>query len=236
MDYNYIFDVDGTLTLSRQKIDKKFESFFINFIENNNVWLITGSDYPKTVEQVGEEICEKVKAVHNCAGNNIWENGKEVYELEWKLSKDIKSWLNYKLEKSQFPMRSGKHIEERPGLANFSVVGRNATFGERKLYVEYDKKSSERITIAREFNKIFEDLNIVAQVAGETGLDIMPKGADKRQILNYVESPIIFFGDKTEPGGNDYPLAAALENKDNCETIPVKNWEETKKELEKLYE
>ena len=36
-------------------------------------------------------------------------------------------------------MRSGKHIEERPGLVNFSVVGRNATFGERKLYIEYDK-------------------------------------------------------------------------------------------------
>ena len=233
MKYNYIFDVDGTLTPSRQRIDKTFETFFINFIEFNNVWLITGSDYPKTVEQVGKEICEKVKAVHNCAGNNIWENGKEVYELEWKLSKDIKSWLNYKLEKSQFPMRSGKHIEERPGLVNFSVVGRNATFGERKLYIEYDKKSSERIIIAREFNKIFEDSNVVAQVAGETGLDIMPKGADKRQILNYVESPIMFFGDKTELGGNDYPLATALENKDNCKTIPVKNWEETKKELEK---
>ena len=79
MEYNYIFDVDGTLTPSRQKINSEFELFFKDFINKNNVWLITGSDYPKTVEQVGKEICEKVKAVYNCAGNNIWKNGKEIW-------------------------------------------------------------------------------------------------------------------------------------------------------------
>jgi len=234
MKYNFIFDVDGTLTPSRQRIDSEFELFFKDFIEKNNVWLITGSDYPKTVEQVGKEICEKVKAVHNCAGNNIWEKGKEIYELDWILPKDIKTWLTLMLEKSEFPFRSGRHIEERTGLVNFSIIGRNCTLGERKMYVKYDKDTNERKTIAKNFNKEFVDLGVVAQVAGETGLDIIPMGADKRQILNYVSPPIIFFGDKTEPGGNDYPLALALENKDNCKTIQVNNWEETKKELEKL--
>ena len=31
----FIFDVDGTLTPSRKKIDKDFEKFFINFCKNN---------------------------------------------------------------------------------------------------------------------------------------------------------------------------------------------------------
>ena len=115
MEYNYIFDVDGTLTPSRQKINSEFELFFKDFINKNNVWLITGSDYPKTVEQVGKEICEKVKAVYNCAGNNIWKNGKEIYKSDWAISKEIKIFLAKKLQESNFPFRSGRHIEERTG-------------------------------------------------------------------------------------------------------------------------
>ena len=236
MEYNFIFDVDGTLTPSRQRIDKLFEIYFRGWISKYNVWLITGSDYEKTVEQLGKEICEEVRAVHNCAGNSIWERGKEIYKSEWVIPKEAKSFLTYMLQNSKFPFRSGKHIEERPGLVNFSIIGRNCTLGERKMYVQYDNDNNERKIIAEKFNTEFRDLGIVAQVAGETGLDIIPVGADKRQILKYVSTPIIFFGDKTEPGGNDYPLAKALEHRNDSKTISVKNWKETKKELEKLYE
>ena len=62
----------------------------------------------------------------------------------------------------------------------------------------------------------------------------MPDGADKSQILKDVDRPIMFFGDKTEPGGNDYPLAEALNYIKECKTVQVNNWEETKNELEKL--
>ena len=35
-------------------------------------------------------------------------------------------------------------------------------------------------------------------------------GKDKRQILQYLDSPpIVFFGDKTQPKGNDFVLACA---------------------------
>ena len=45
----YIFDVDGTLTPSRQKMDPKFKHFFLKFIETNKVWLVTGSDRKSVV-------------------------------------------------------------------------------------------------------------------------------------------------------------------------------------------
>ena len=57
---NYIFDVDGTLTPSRGRIDKDFEKFFLDFTKKHNVYLVTGSDYEKTEEQLGEEICNKL--------------------------------------------------------------------------------------------------------------------------------------------------------------------------------
>ena len=62
----FVFDVDGTLTLSRRKIDAVFQRWFLEFCYDNNVYLVTGSDYPKTVEQVGTSIAENVKRVYNC--------------------------------------------------------------------------------------------------------------------------------------------------------------------------
>jgi hydroxymethylpyrimidine pyrophosphatase-like HAD family hydrolase len=52
----YLFDVDGTLTNSRSLIDPDFKEFFLNFIANHNVCIVTGSDYSKTLEQLGEDI------------------------------------------------------------------------------------------------------------------------------------------------------------------------------------
>ena len=73
--------------------------------------------------------------------------------------------------------RTGLHIEKRPGMVNFSVVGRNATLGERKLYARFDSVDKERIRIAKEFKTQFPNLEAV--VGGETGIDIFPKGSDK---------------------------------------------------------
>ena len=50
---HYIFDIDGTLTPSRGRIDPEFETFFKSFINKNKVSLVTGSDRPKTLEQIG---------------------------------------------------------------------------------------------------------------------------------------------------------------------------------------
>ena len=51
----YIFDIDGTLTPSRNIIDKKFKEDFINFCKHHKVWLVTGSDKDKSIEQLGED-------------------------------------------------------------------------------------------------------------------------------------------------------------------------------------
>ena len=43
----YIFDVDGTLTPSRLKMDEEFYDFFRNWIPNHKYYLVTGSDLKK---------------------------------------------------------------------------------------------------------------------------------------------------------------------------------------------
>jgi phosphomannomutase len=220
----FIFDVDGTLTPSRGKIDRKFHNWFLDFTKRNKCWLVTGSDYPKTLEQLGKNICESVHTVYNCNGNDVWFKGKRVNSSGWVLPEDAHEWLSVILTQSQFPLRTGEHFEHRKGLCNFSIVGRGATKEQREQYVEWDKEQNERNEIAEQFNYLFPEIQ--ATVGGETGIDIAPKGADKSQILQDFNDDdfIVFFGDRMDKDGNDYPLALSNYNGANYH---VKGWEET---------
>lgn len=225
----YIFDVDGTLTPSRDVIDPEFEEFFIDWAIPRNVHLITGSDYSKTQEQVGSQITEGVMAVHNCAGNSIWSRGHEIYRSDWTLPSNVKQWLRHKLQQSSFSLRTGQHIEERDGLVNFSIVGRGATKLERQIYVKYDTFHQEREKLTQEFNQKFSGME--AAIGGETGIDIYKQGCNKAQILARLEGveEIFFFGDAIYEGGNDWALAQAIKNRQSSQdaVYSVSSWEET---------
>lgn len=219
----FIFDVDGTLTPSRRKMDKDFCNWFESFATHNPVYLVTGSDRKKTIEQVGSQIYNLAMRVYNCSGNDVYEQNKCIYSNNWTLPEDAEQWLLNEMKASKFVLRTGNHIEKRPGMVNFSVVGRNATLGERKLYVDYDIQTNERNTIAKEFNRQFFEID--AKPGGETGIDIAPFGCDKSQILkDFTEDDnIIFFGDRMDPQGNDYPLSS----KNKGTNYHVKEWRHT---------
>ena len=206
----FIFDVDGTLTPSRGKINLKFKEFFDDFCRSNPVYLVTGSDKPKTVEQIGEDTYNLCYTVYNCNGNDVWQSNKHVRTNEWTLSEDAHHWLSEQLTFSAFPLRTGLHFEHRPGMVNYSVVGRNANAEQRRQYVSWDTERLERVWIADKFNLMFPELE--AKVGGETGIDISPKGFDKSQIVKDFddEDVLWFFGDAMHEGGNDYPLAQVV--------------------------
>ena len=207
----FIFDVDGTITPSRKKIADDFLPFFNEFVENNDVYLVTGSDRDKTLEQVTPEIYNKCKRVYNCSGSDVYEGDKSVYRDDWELSEEVERFLQDELDFSQFTIRNGNHIERRPGAVNFSILGRgkDPSVG-REEYVKWDKIHSERRFIALRILNMFPDLNVA--IGGQTGVDIGPQGADKSQILRDFKEgdEIRFFGDRCEEGGNDYSLAISI--------------------------
>jgi len=225
----YIFDVDGTLTPSRGQIDKAFLKWFYRFSQEHNVFFATGSDASKTIEQTGKMLFNSINRSYNCAGNSVWEKGVEVRRSEWSLSKTAMNWLEEELEHALYNIRTGQHIDIRPGLVNFSVVGRGATPEQREDYVLYDRHTKERNLIAKRFNEQFKHENVEAQVAGETGLDIMPIGKGKQQILeDFSNDDVIhFFGDRTEPGGNDFDIAEDVKARGWGIVYPVSSWEDT---------
>ena len=229
----YIFDVDGTLTPSRSRITEEFLPFFNQFIEKNDVYLVTGSDRAKTLEQVTPEIYNKCKRVYNCSGSDVYEGDKNVYRDDWELPKEVESFLYDELDYSQFMIRNGNHIERRPGGVNFTILGRaEDPFIGRDRYVEWDRQTNERQDIAERIRNQFPDLTVA--VGGQTGLDIGPKGADKSQILRDFseDDELYFFGDRTEKGGNDYTLAEGVKARGG-KSYKVDTWKDTWKLLDK---
>lgn len=223
----FIFDVDGTLTPSRGIIDEEFKTFFNKFCLDNDVYLVTGSDRPKTVEQIGEDTYMLCKRVYQCSGCDVFEGERNIRSTSWKLPDLARTFLISCEYESQFTERTGiRHIEERSGMVNFSVLGRSASAEQRAKYVAYDTFHNERVIIANAFNTMFPDLD--ARVGGETGIDIAPRGSDKSQILidfnsSELES-IVFIGDAMHEDGNDYPLKLANYKGKNHH---VQGWEHT---------
>ena len=231
MNNKFIFDVDGTLTPSRDHINLDFAIWFGDFCLMNEVYLVTGSDKAKTVEQVGLDIYNKCERVYQCSGSDVWDAETNILKSGWTLPELARTFLISCEYESLFSLRTGNHIEQRSGMANFSVVGRNANAEQRAKYVEYDTVKNERINIASAFNTMFPDLH--ATVGGETGIDIAPRGADKSQILrDFKEDDTIhFYGDAMFEGGNDLPLAYALKDFQLGFSHQVDGWQHTWEKL-----
>ena len=232
----FIFDVDGTLTPSRQRIDEEFLSFFFGFTFNNDVYLVTGSDRAKTLEQITPELYYNCERVYNCSGSDVYEGDKNVYRSEWELPLDVERFLYDELDYSSFPLRNGNHIERRPGGVNFSILGRDKDpFLGRGEYIEWCERTNEREDIAHRLKSAFPGLSVA--LGGQTGLDIGPYGSDKSQILRDFskDDEIHFFGDRMEKGGNDYSLGEAVKEMGGY-PHPVKNWEETRTQLLGIYD
>ena len=228
----FIFDVDGTLTDSRQQIDLSFEVYMIKFCCKYDVYLVTGSDRAKTIEQVGLDIYNRSKRVYNCSGSDVYEKDHNVYKSDWKPYGKLINFLSDELDYSAFPHKTGNHIEHRPGGINFSILGRGEdSMKHRKEYVKWDINTTERILMSDRIKSEFPDLNI--QIGGQTGLDI--SDSDKSQILRDFnpKDELVFFGDMMKEGQNDYLLAEAVDKRGGT-NYNVSSWQETYSKLRDL--
>ena len=224
----FIFDVDGTLTPSRKKIEHEFWAPFLIFCRNHDVYLVTGSDRQKTLEQLGLDICYTAKRVYNCSGSDAYERDVNVYRDDWELPKQVEKFLEDELAYSCFPIRNGLHIERRPGGVNFSILGRGKdTSHGREEYVKWDNERLERVDIADRLKNQFPDLEV--NLGGQTGLDLAAKGKNKGQIIKDFDKTddLHFFGDMMSEGQNDWPLAMAIVDNMMGSCYNVNDYKET---------
>ena len=237
MNKVFMFDVDGTLTPSRQPMTRAFDDFFFRWANRNTFYLVSGSDLEKMKEQVPEYILTLARGLFCCGGNQFYIDDELQYENKFKPPQTLLTYLGEQLRFSDYHHRAGNHIEDRGSMVNFSVVGRNCSLMERENYFKWDKQHGERQRIAYHIRRQWKDLDAV--IGGQISIDIYPKGKDKSQVLEHIEKrhpegEIIFIGDRIEEGGNDYPLAQLMDNITDCSWFQTDGWEHTMQILENL--
>jgi len=233
---NYLFDIDGTLTPPRLQMEKEFEKFFFNWMHNKNVYLVTGSDFSKIKEQLSQRIIDSCTGVFCSMANELYIKDKNIYKNELNLPPSLINYLQEKIKISKYPNLCHEHFEFRTGMLNYSIVGRDCTQEQRLHYFAWDKENKEREEISTYINSNFH--NIEAAVGGQISIDIQNKGNNKslasKWIRQNVGGEIIFFGDRTFKGGNDYDICVNIEEHKDGSFYQIENQAQLKSLLEKL--
>lgn len=228
---NYLFDIDGTLTLPRQRISDSFEEFFYNWMQGKKVYFVTGSDLKKVREQLSERIIGSASGIFCSMANELYIGQKKVYEKELKLTGNALLYLQEELANSSYSPKRTNNFEHRPGMLNFSIAGRDSNNEEREKYYLHDLKTGERKRIAYFINKNFGD-TLEARVGGQISIDIQNVGNNKSQASKWVRTNVggkmLFFGDKTGPDGNDYDIVKDIEQHGDGDWFNVQKPEQLK--------
>jgi phosphomannomutase len=222
---SYLFDVDGTLTNPREPINPEFAKFFGEWVVElqsigDEVFLVTGSDRTKTIQQIGKPLYRLMDGVYQNCGNQLFVRNSLIYESKWAISAHLRLDLLILAERSPWFGKAEQNIEERVGMANFSTIGRSATNEQRKAYALWDEATKERKKNADWLSRRYPKLEF--DIGGQISTDIYPKGRDKSQVLKYMKDDTIFFGDKCQEGGNDHTISRQAKKYHQ-----VEGWKET---------
>lgn len=223
----FVFDMDGTLTPARLPMEAEFAIRFYGWQQTHKSFIATGSDYKKVEEQLPPSVIQSFTGIFSSMGNVLTAQGQIIYQNSFKADPELFTLLEQYRKQTAYPgILYPNYIEERIGMINFSVLGRDCPYAERERYSAWDKTAHERETIATELRQAFPQYDI--SVGGSISMDITPKGFGKDQIAkrlreHYPYEKIIFFGDKTFKGGNDYELAHALSKLENTMIMQINN-------------
>jgi len=235
------FDVDGTLSPSRSKIDAEMADLLKKLLEKMKVAIITGGAFADIKKQVLDEIGENEKRNKNLTllptnGSSLW-----IYNSAWK------EIFNYKLtnEEKEKIIKTikevvgcdncqnkndglGEKIQDRGSEITYSALGEHAKIADKQ---SWDPDFKKRVSLQAELMKRLPEFEV--KIGGTTSIDITAKGMDKAfaikklmEYFNYKKEDILFFGDAVYENGNDYPVF-----KMGIETIKVGNADETKVRL-----
>jgi len=245
MSITYLFDVDGTLTPPKKKIDAQFAKDFYKWQKGKDVYIVSGGSFTRILDQLGREIVDATVGVFGCMGNTFYKKivvhsdgyseWAKIYESSFDVEKPalFYSMLEQVVMASSYPTKTGNHYEKRPGMVNFSIVGANASPQQRNNYTQYDREHGERKEIISKLASKYPALDFV--IGGAVSIDIFNKGNDKSQIikkylnstLKFVNNKVVFVGDRITSPGNDHALANLLENHPSGYVLEVESWKDT---------
>jgi phosphomannomutase len=224
------FDVDGTITEARRRIDSTMLDMLLALCDSRRVWIVTGSNESKCSEQIGT-LFYTAERVYCCAGSELWTGGNKIKSTDWHPPVQLGLDLLAALEASGYDEQTGHHLEVRTGMINLSIPGRNATQAQRDRFTAWDDKTKTRRRIADDIN--LRHPQVHATLGGKTGIDITKRGCGKHVILSDADESIWFWGDECRSGGNDYSLAESL-TRPGDRVFCTTGWQDTYHQLKEI--
>jgi len=214
-----LFDVDGPLTVARQKITPDMVETLEKLRAKCAIGFVGGSDLAKQQEQLilGDgNVTDMFDYCFSENGLTAFKAGKQLASqsfINWigeETYQELANFILHYIADLKIPVKRGTFIEFRNAMINVSPVGRNATTKERHAFTAYDNEHHIRQDFATALKAKFPNLGLTYSIGGQISFDVFPTGWDKTYCLRHVENEgfkeIHFFGDKTAPGGNDHEI------------------------------
>lgn len=215
------FDLDGTLTPSRQKIKPEMAAVIPSL--NRTIIVVSGSKNPQIRAQIGNLSIYSLGQNGNQAidptGNMLWENVLSTQEkcVVMNHINHIRPQLTHSIPDEN------DLIEDRGSQISFSIYGHNAPPEEKK---SCDGDFKKRRALLAEHPFISDIMEV--QMGGSTCLDYFKKGYNKGanverliETQGWNKEDCVYFGDALFPGGNDDSVVGVID------TIKVQDEDDT---------
>lgn len=239
------FDLDDTLAISKSAISDRMSELFTKLLDHYHLCIISGGKIEQFHMQVVDRLDatpEQLSHLHlmpTCGTryyrydvtNESWklqyaedltpEQKKQIVEVLERSAKDEGLWVDEPY---------GELIEDRNSQITYSVLGQEAPADVKYAWAE--KNAEAKLKLRELVAERLPDLEV--RLGGTTSVDVTRIGIDKAygiqklmDELNIGTDEILFFGDKLQEGGNDYPVKAL-----GVDSIEVGKWEDTAFALE----
>lgn len=240
------FDLDDTLAITKSPMSDRMSELLVELLPEFELCIISGGRFEQFQVQVidrlhaNPHLLNRLHLMPTC-GTRYYRY--DELETEWvmqyaeDLTEEQKSDVIRVLESSAKQLGyweespAGNIIEDRGSQITFSALGQQAT-PEAKYAWDPDgtKKAALRDLAAQSLP------GLEVRAGGSTSIDVTREGIDKAygmqkliDVLDIAKEDILFFGDKLEEGGNDYPVKAM-----GVDTLAVEGWEDTANRLETI--
>lgn len=227
-DSVWVFDLDGTLTESKQPITEAMADTLIQLTKLHRVCILTGGTLQQAQTQVLDALDNAPIYVYGCSGST-YKHPNQPAVVEWIPELDrlqiiaiveaAAKLLGYWEHHSY-----GQIIEDRHSQITFSGLGQAAPIKEKQAW---DADKEKRTAIIKQITPYLTALGgYVAHIGGSTSIDITSKHHTKKHGIelicnHFTISPkqIVYVGDELYEGGNDYPVTDTGVN-----FIRTRNW------------
>lgn len=239
------FDSDDTIVVSKMPATERMAHLLAENMKYRDVCIISGTGfedtiYPNTVAQIEKIPGVDLTRLHimpTCGTRYYrYQDGKWQLQYQEDLTAEQKAKIFEAIEVSAKELDmwvenpAGEIIEDRLSQITYSALGQQATPEDKYAWAKANE--DKRRLLNEAVKKRIPEFEV--RTAGTTSLDVTKPGIDKAYgIKKLMEATgatmdeILFFGDKLEEGGNDFPVKNL-----GVDCVSVTRWEDTAYALE----